>query len=150
MTASPKTHQDIDRTDRHNLRPWQDVVAIGEDEWTVLNSGAGVYVTDIDGNKMIDGPGGMWCVNVGHGRKEIIDAVVKQMTSLSYVSPWSMAAPITTQLAERLAGLAPGDYSGNRRRQHRCLHRRTHYGIRRRDRPARRVFQAMPCTMQKA
>lgn len=100
---------DIDKTDRHFIHPWQDVTAIGEDERTVLQGSTGIYVKDADGNKLIDGPGGMWCVNVGHGRQEIIDAVSKQMDELSYFSPWTMSAPVTTQLAERIANLAPGD-----------------------------------------
>ncbi len=109
MTDGSDTLRDIDKTDRHFLHPWQDVVSIGEDDWTVLETSSGIYVKDVEGNKLIDGPGGMWCVNVGHGRREIIDAVTKQISELSYFSPWSMAASVTTQLAERIAGIAPGD-----------------------------------------
>ena len=39
--------------------------------------------------KFIDGPSGMWCVNVGHGRKEIADAMAEQVARLGYVSPWT-------------------------------------------------------------
>ena len=95
--------------DRNFLRPWQDVTKIGDESRTSLAGSDGIYVTDTDGNELIDGPGGMWCVNVGHGREEIIEAVAKQMRELSYFSPWSMAAPVTTQLSERLAALTPGD-----------------------------------------
>ena len=99
----------IDRTDRHFLRPWQDVTSIGDSEWTFLNSSNGIYVEDADGNELIDGPGGMWCVNVGYGREEIIEAVSQQMRQLSYFSPWSMAASTATEFSQRLAALAPGD-----------------------------------------
>ncbi|MCL4142439.1 UNVERIFIED_CONTAM: hypothetical protein GTU68_007134, partial [Idotea baltica] len=51
----------------------------------------------------------MWCVNVGHGRQEIIDAIAKQLGELSYFSPWTMSVPITTKLAERMASISPGD-----------------------------------------
>ena len=95
--------------DRHFLHPWQDVNSLGQDQWTVLEQSNGIYVQDSDGNSMIDGPGGMWCVNVGHGREEIVEAVTKQMRELSYFSPWSMASSTTAQLAERLAALTPGD-----------------------------------------
>ena len=100
LPSSPK--QDLD-LDRNFVRPWQDVTKLGEEEWTSLGGSDGIYVTDTDDNELIDGPGGMWCVNVGHGREQIIEAVSTQMRALSYFSPWSMAAPITTELAERLA-----------------------------------------------
>lgn len=109
MTVASDAKPEIDKTDRHFMHPWQDVTSIGEDEWTVLEAATGVYVKDVDGNELIDGPGGMWCVNVGHGRQEIIDAVSKQMGQLSYFSPWYMAASTATKLAERMAGIAPGD-----------------------------------------
>jgi len=106
LPSSPK--QDL-VLDRNFLRPWQDVTKLGEEEWTSLGGSDGIYVTDTDNNELIDGPGGMWCVNVGHGREEIIKAVSTQMRALSYFSPWSTAAPITTELSERLAALTPGD-----------------------------------------
>ena len=109
MATSSDLTNEIDRTDRHFMRPWQDVAGSGNDEWTVLRGSSGIYVKDIDGNQLIDGPGGMWCVNVGHGRREIIDAVAKQMGELSYFSPWSMSATTTSKLAERIARLSPGD-----------------------------------------
>ena len=109
MTSPPQPAPEQDKTDRHFLHPWQDVSSIGENEWTVLEASAGIYIQGQDGQQLIDGPGGMWCVNVGHGRQEIIDAVSKQMSQLTYFSPWSMAASTTTELAERLASLTPGD-----------------------------------------
>ncbi len=45
---------------------------------TVITEADGAYVYDADGNRMLDGSGGMFCVNVGHGRHEIIDAVAEQ------------------------------------------------------------------------
>ncbi|MBY6153353.1 aminotransferase [Vannielia litorea] len=108
MTDSPST-KDIHRADRHFLHPWEDVTAIGETPRTVLMDSEGIYVTDSHGNRMIDGPGGMWCVNVGHGREEIVEACADQMRRLSYFSPWSMASDVAAALAKRLAALAPGD-----------------------------------------
>lgn len=109
MTDLPNNQTNVRSEDSHIVRPWQDVTALGQDEATVLEGSSGIYVQDAEGNKLIDGPGGMWCVNVGHGRREISDAVVKQMDELSYFSPWTMSAPITTKLAERMASIAPGD-----------------------------------------
>ena len=97
------------KTRSHFLHPWQDVATGEVGDYTQLQRSSGIHVQDSDGNTLIDGPGGMWCVNVGHGREEIIEAVTRQMRELTYFSPWSVTAPITEQLAERLAALTPGD-----------------------------------------
>lgn len=109
MTDSPHDTKDLHRADRHFLHPWEDVTAIGEAARTVLTESDGIYVTDSEGRRLIDGPGGMWCVNAGHGREEIVEACAAQMRRLSYVSPWSMASDVSASLARRLAALAPGD-----------------------------------------
>ncbi|MGJ8609911.1 MAG: aminotransferase [Octadecabacter sp.] len=109
MTTSSDTPQNVPTNIGEVVRPWQDVTALGDDAATVLETSEGIYVQDTDGNDLIDGPGGMWCVNVGHGRQEIIDAVNKQLSELSYFSPWTMSVPVTTELATRLASISPGD-----------------------------------------
>ncbi len=102
------THDAI-RAEGHFLHPWQDAASDEPPAYTALQSGSGIHVTDEDGQQLIDGPGGMWCVNVGHGREEIIEAVTRQMRDLTYFSPWSVTTPVAEQLAERLAALTPGD-----------------------------------------
>ena len=76
----------------------------------VVVSGNGAEVTLSDGRTMIDVPAAMWCVNVGHGRRELIDAAVKQMEMIEF-SPLfgGMSTPATIELAKKLAELAPGD-----------------------------------------
>lgn len=106
MTIDKST---LSKTDPNFLRPWQDVTSIGEFEWTFLEKSDDVYVTDSEGNQLLDGPGGMWCVNAGYGREEIIQAVADQMRQLSYFSPWSMGSSKATELSARLASLSPGD-----------------------------------------
>ncbi|MCZ7598758.1 MAG: aminotransferase class III-fold pyridoxal phosphate-dependent enzyme [Gammaproteobacteria bacterium] len=54
---------------------------------TVITRGEGIYVYDSEGNKLIDGPGGMWCVNVGHGRADLAAAMAEQAATLAYYSP---------------------------------------------------------------
>lgn len=93
----------------HLLAPWGDVTGRETSGLMNLQGGGGIYVRDRDGNEMIDGPGGMWCVNVGHGRSEIVEAAAQQMRALAYASPWYMATNPSDLLAERLADLAPGD-----------------------------------------
>jgi len=106
LKTDTRTLRDMDK---RFLHPWEDVTDIGSEGRTIITKGDGIYITDSDGNRMIDGPGGMWCVNAGHGRREIIDAVAEQMENLSYFSPWSVSASPAAILADRLAGLAPGD-----------------------------------------
>jgi 4-aminobutyrate--pyruvate transaminase len=76
----------------------------------VVVSGEGAEVTLSDGRKMIDGPSGMWCVNVGHGRRELIDAAQRQLEEIAF-SPLfgGLSTPATIAFCERLTGLAPGD-----------------------------------------
>ena len=71
----------------------------------------GCYVYDSEGRPYLDGMAGLWCVNVGYGRREIVDAVAGQMTRLPYY-PLTQSHPPAAQLAARLAELLP---SGLRR-----------------------------------
>lgn len=107
MTAE-KTRT-LQEKDRYFLHPWEDVTAIGAEKRTVITKAEGIYIFDSEGNRMIDGPGGMWSINVGYGREEIVEAVAAQMRELTYFSPWSVTAPPAAILAERLAALAPGE-----------------------------------------
>jgi adenosylmethionine-8-amino-7-oxononanoate aminotransferase len=76
----------------------------------VFESGAGCYLTDIHGRTYLDGlSGGAFVTNIGHGRKEVVDAMAEQAARLAYVAPYNFAAPPTVALAQKLAELAPGD-----------------------------------------
>jgi putrescine---pyruvate transaminase len=76
----------------------------------VIVRGEGVYVWDHQGNKLLDGMSGLWNVNVGYGRRELIDAATRQLETLPfYNSFFQCTTEPTIELAERLAGL-----SGNR------------------------------------
>ncbi len=85
---------------------------------TVIARADGAYVFDADGNKFIDGIGGLWCVNVGHGRHEIADAIAKQLKELDYYSTfYNLTHPLAAELSQKIASLAPGSlnrvYFGN-------------------------------------
>ena len=68
--------------------------------------GEGSVITDIEGNSYIDGLAGLWCVNVGHGRKELAQAAGQQMETLAYVSGYAGSTNLNAiRLAERLARL---------------------------------------------
>ena len=66
-----------------------------------------------DGRRLIDGMAGLWTVNVGHGRRELIEAAVAQLRSLPYVSTFGgVSSPPAIELAEKIAELAPTGMSG--------------------------------------
>jgi putrescine---pyruvate transaminase len=102
---------DLQRRDReHHFHPFTDFKALGERGTRVIVRGEGVYVWDHQGNKLLDGMSGLWNVNVGYGRRELIDAARKQLETLPfYNSFFQCTTEPTIRLAERLAGL-----TGNR------------------------------------
>ena len=67
----------------------------------------GMYYWTADGRQVLDGVAGLWCVNAGHGRREIADAVAKQLNTMEFAPTFQMGHPIAFELANRLARLAP-------------------------------------------
>ena len=105
---APADLSTIRQMDEHVVYPWTSFDRPNKSR-TIIGSGAGVYVYDDQGNRLLDGPGGMWCVNVGHGRQEIADAIAHQAAQLSYISPWSHPTAPAARLADRLSSVTPGD-----------------------------------------
>lgn len=105
--------------DEHLVHAFSDLSSLQEDgARTVIAEADGAYVYDSDGNRMLDGIGGLWCVNVGHGRTEIADAISEQLRKLDYYSTfYNLTHPTAAQLADKIAELAPGPlnrvYFGN-------------------------------------
>ncbi len=93
----------------HNLHPYEHMSNWGGNERYIVTHGEGIYLYDDKGRKMIDGPCGMWCTQIGYGVQEMADAVSEQMMTLSYSSPWSSSNGPSARLAAKLAELAPGD-----------------------------------------
>ncbi|MFC5448443.1 aspartate aminotransferase family protein [Paenibacillus aestuarii] len=75
----------------------------------IIESGKGSWVTDIDGNRYLDGMAGLWCVNVGHGRSEIAEAAAGQMMKLAYTTLVQSHIP-AIELAAKLNEWLGGDY----------------------------------------
>src|SRR5262245_60313267 len=74
----------------------------------LIVSGEGCFLTDATGRRLLDGLAGLWCVNVGYGRREITEAVHEQMRRLPYYcSFFNTTNEPAVRLAERLARLAP-------------------------------------------
>jgi adenosylmethionine-8-amino-7-oxononanoate aminotransferase len=103
---SPETIRAWDNA--HFLHPWE---SMGEDpaDRMVAAAGRGIHIVDAEGRRLIDGPGGMWNVQIGYGRQEMADAIAAQVMKLAYHSPWAFASEPSALLARRLAEMAPGD-----------------------------------------
>jgi putrescine aminotransferase len=76
----------------------------------ILERGEGVWLTDVNGNRYIDGLSSLWNVNAGHGRRELAEAAAEQMSRLAFNNSYTgYANPPSIQLAKRIVDLAPGD-----------------------------------------
>ena len=73
----------------------------------IIVGGNGVYLTDHKGGKIIDGSSGLFCCPLGHGRKEIAEAVYQQLLDNDYASPFMTSTPGTFELANRVARITP-------------------------------------------
>ncbi|MEX0760452.1 MAG: aminotransferase class III-fold pyridoxal phosphate-dependent enzyme, partial [Tistlia sp.] len=94
---------------RHLVQPWESLEHLGEEARTLLTGADRIYVQDAKGNRLLDGPAGMWCMQVGYGRREIAEAMAEQAMSLAYNSPWYSTSPVAAELAGRIAEMTPGD-----------------------------------------
>lgn len=96
--------------DTHLIQSFADLNALKrQGARTVISKAKGAYVWDADGNKLIDGIGGLWCVNIGHGREEMIEAIAGQLRELDYYSTfYNFTHPKAAALAEKIAQIAPG------------------------------------------
>ncbi|MBF9030258.1 aminotransferase class III-fold pyridoxal phosphate-dependent enzyme [Rhodobacterales bacterium HKCCE3408] len=93
----------------HHLHPFSDSRNLAKRGVRVITGADGVWLTDSDGVDMIDAMSGLWCVNIGHGRRELADAAHAQMLQLSYYNTFFMTShPAVIELSAKLAELAPG------------------------------------------
>jgi beta-alanine--pyruvate transaminase len=75
----------------------------------IMVSAKDMHYTTEDGRQVLDGTAGLWCVNAGHCRPQLIEAIHKQVATLDYAPAFQMGHPGAFQLAERLAAMLPGD-----------------------------------------
>jgi adenosylmethionine-8-amino-7-oxononanoate aminotransferase len=78
-------------------------------EVPIIARGEGCYVYDEHGKRYLDGLSALFCVNVGHGRTEIGEAMARQVSELDFTTIWSYAHPRAIELAARIASLTPAD-----------------------------------------
>jgi len=108
MTPTAMTNMWQDMDAHHHLAPFTDYAAIRKTGARVITHADGHYITDSDGHQILDAMAGLWCVNVGYGRQQLVDAATKQMTMLPYYNNFFKTTnqPIA-ELSARLAALTP-------------------------------------------
>ena len=100
---------EIHKKDKLVLHPYEDMETRGTYDRKLIVKSDNIYLYDENGKKYIDGPGGMWCNNIGHGNKEIGEAVKIQLEKMDYCSPFSESTEVAAELASVLSELSPGD-----------------------------------------
>lgn len=94
----------------HVLHPYTDFSTFKTEGSQVITGAEGMYVTDSDGRKLLDGIAGLWCVNIGHGRREMAEAVADQVLKMQYYNPFGHSTnEPAAELGAWLAQHAPGD-----------------------------------------
>ncbi len=92
----------------HHVHPWQHFATMDSDGPVIIASADGVHLEDTSGRRLLDGIAGMWCVNAGYGRHEIVQAMTEQAMRLPYSNTFTdVSNPPAAELSAKLAGLAP-------------------------------------------
>ena len=105
-TGSKQHWQALDRA--HHLHPFTDFHELGEQGTRVITRAEHIYIYDIDGREYLDGMSGLWCCNLGYSRREIVDAVTRQLQELPFYNNFFQCAhPPSIELARVLAEVAP-------------------------------------------
>ena len=109
MTSNnPQTREWQALSNDHHLAPFSDFKQLKEKGPRIITSAKGVYLWDSEGNKILDGMAGLWCVAIGYGRDELADAAAKQMRELPYYNLFFQTAhPPALELAKAIADVAP-------------------------------------------
>ena len=103
---SSRDLQEMDRS--HHLHPFTDHKALHEQRSRIISRAEGVYIYEASGHKILDGMSGLWCVNAGYGRQEIIDAATEQLKELPYYNSFFQCShPPAIELASLLKELSP-------------------------------------------
>lgn len=92
----------------HHLPPFTDYKALNAKGTRIITKASGVYLWDSEGHKILDAMAGLWCVNLGYGREELVEAATRQMRELPYYNLFFQTAhPPAVALAKAIADIAP-------------------------------------------
>jgi len=110
MLHSTTEWQSLDS--RHFMHPFTDTKDLGRKGTRVITKAEGVYLWDSEGNQIIDGMAGLWCVNVGYGREELAKAAYEQLQQLPYYNSFFQCThPPAIELSEKLAEISPPQFN---------------------------------------
>lgn len=92
----------------HHWHPFTDTAELAAKGARVITKAEGVWLTDSEGHRILDGMAGLWCVNVGYGREEIAEAIARQARDLPYYNTFFQSThPPVAEFAEALCAQAP-------------------------------------------
>ncbi|MDH3688876.1 MAG: aspartate aminotransferase family protein [Gammaproteobacteria bacterium] len=100
---------DLQQLDRqHHLQPFTDYKSLHQKGSRIITRAEGVYLWDSDGKKILDAMAGLWCVNIGYGRKELADVAHHQMLQLPYYNTFFQTShPPAVELSKLLSEVTP-------------------------------------------
>lgn len=96
----------------HYMHPFTDTQALSRVGARIITRGEGVYIWDSEGNKILDGMSGLWCVNLGYGRQELVDAATGQMQQLPFYNSFFNTSVVPAiELAALLKDVTPPQFN---------------------------------------
>ncbi len=110
MALSTAQYQELDSA--HFLHPFTDHKQLHQKGARIIESAEGVYLFDSDGNRLLDAMAGLWCVNVGYGRKDLAEVAKSQIEQLPYYNSFFQTAhPPVIELSSLLAEVTPDHFN---------------------------------------
>ncbi len=111
MSQQTKTAEWQALDSEHYLHPFTDFHDLAQKGSRIITRAEGVYIYDSEGNQILDGMAGLWCVNLGYGRKDLAEVAYKQMQELTYYNSFFQCAhPPVIALSKKLSELSPGNF----------------------------------------
>ncbi|MDP4821967.1 MAG: aminotransferase class III-fold pyridoxal phosphate-dependent enzyme, partial [Saprospiraceae bacterium] len=109
--TSPSVSGELWKKDRdHVIHPYTNFEKFGTDGAVIYASGKDHFIFDVEGNRYLDGIAGLWCVNIGHGNREIAELMAEQAMRMAYYNTFEDAGSVpAAELAAKLAAIAPAN-----------------------------------------
>ncbi len=110
--GNPDTQRWQEMDAAHHLHPFSDAASLNAQGSRVITKGDGIYLYDSEGNKILDAMSGLWCVNVGYGRKELADVAYQQIQDLAFYNTFFKTThPPVVELSELVTKVAPPGFN---------------------------------------
>ncbi|MBK8529139.1 MAG: aspartate aminotransferase family protein [Rubrivivax sp.] len=110
--STPRSTKDWQAADAaHFLHPFTDHQGLASQGARIITRADNIYLWDNDGHKILDAMSGLWCVNVGYGQQDLVDAATRQLQTLPFYNAFfQTATPPAIELAEKLAEVSPPSF----------------------------------------